>query len=577
MKKENLFELLGDIDEAEVQKAGEIGKDVIRKKKKRHFVGVYGGVAAACLALAVGGIWFWQKVASDEQGQVTSVENKGQGTNATAESEGIAGFAYDSVAEHTDETGEANGNSVQRLGEWSKEDEGWLSKVTVVNAHMPEPIAKSMSAEEFMTSNQRNSSVTKEFIAYRQEASQLADSMDGFYNEIAKKLLANTEENAVCSPLNIYLALSLLAETTDGSSRQQILDFLGVENIESLRNNVNVLWNSNYVDTPINKSILANSLWLNENVEFNMETLERLAEEYHASSFIGDTGSKEMTQGLRSWTNRATGGLLQKYVQDMQLSPDTILDIVSTLYFHAWWYDDFQESATKKETFHGSKGDTIVDMMHQDLGMVYRSDQVTAVRMLLKTTGSMYFCLPKEGVDVSQLVAAPEILGMEQNLRKLNEELEESFSAIEHLDEAEIAEALENYYEMATAKQEEIGWSTPIVHASIPKFKVDQKSFLTELLVAEGITDVLNPETSDFSPLTNDISKINIGKIEHAATLEIDEKGVTGAAYVEELLMGAGPERAREIIDFVLDRPFIFVVYSGDGSVLFEGIVRNIE
>ncbi|MBQ3907067.1 MAG: serpin family protein, partial [Lachnospiraceae bacterium] len=67
------------------------------------------------------------------------------------------------------------------------------------------------------------------------------------------------------------------------------------------------------------------------------------------------------------------------------------------------------------------------------------------------------------------------------------------------------------------------------------------------------------------------------GKIEHAATLEIDEKGVTGAAYVEELLMGAGPEREREIIDFVLDRPFIFVVYSGDGSVLFEGIVRNIE
>ena len=32
-----------------------------------------------------------------------------------------------------------------------------------------------------------------------------------------------------------------------------------------------------------------------------------------------------------------------------------------------------------------------------------------------------------------------------------------------------------------------------------------------------------------------------------------------------------------EIIDFVLDRPFMFVITGADGSILFSGVVRNIE
>ncbi|MGN1347913.1 MAG: serpin family protein, partial [Acutalibacteraceae bacterium] len=37
------------------------------------------------------------------------------------------------------------------------------------------------------------------------------------------------DENVVFSPLNVYMALSLLAESTDGESRQQILELLGVD------------------------------------------------------------------------------------------------------------------------------------------------------------------------------------------------------------------------------------------------------------------------------------------------------------------------------------------------------------
>ena len=57
--------------------------------------------------------------------------------------------------------------------------------------------------------------------------------------------------------------------------------------------------------------------------------------------------------------------------------------------------------------------------------------------------------------------------------------------------------------------------------------------------------------------------------------VEIDEEGVTGAAYTELAMAGAG--MPQEETDFVLDRPFFFNVVSPDGSLLFSGIVQTIE
>ena len=58
-------------------------------------------------------------------------------------------------------------------------------------------------------------------------------------------------------------------------------------------------------------SILANSLWLNESVNFNQSTMDSLAKNYYASSFRGEMGSEEFNQALRDWINEQTGGLLE--------------------------------------------------------------------------------------------------------------------------------------------------------------------------------------------------------------------------------------------------------------------------
>ena len=64
--------------------------------------------------------------------------------------------------------------------------------------------------------------------------------------------------------------------------------------------------------------------------------------------------------------------------------------------------------------------------------------------------------------------------------------------------------------------------------------------------------------------------------VDTTALVEIDENGVTGAAYTQIDLCGGAP-RPEDEIDFILDRPFMFTITGRDGSILFAGIVRNID
>lgn len=145
----------------------------------------------------------------------------------------------------------------------------------------------------------------------RDQKSGYADGMEGFLTDSVCQFLGNAGmENRVYSPLNVYLALAMLCELTDGQSREQILSLLGTNSIETVREKAKALWNANYRDDGIVKSVLSSSIWLNENVNYIPSTLDTLAKEYFASSFQGKMGSKEYNQMLQTWLNEQTGGLL---------------------------------------------------------------------------------------------------------------------------------------------------------------------------------------------------------------------------------------------------------------------------
>ena len=140
--------------------------------------------------------------------------------------------------------------------------------------------------------------------AQRSQPEGYADGLEPFFASSIREFLSNSNgENKVYSPLSVYMALAMLAEVTDSESRQQILDLLGSESIEALRSQAASVWNANYSNDGAVTSILANSLWLNESVNFNQSTMDSLAKNYYASSFRGEMGSEEFNQALRDWIN----------------------------------------------------------------------------------------------------------------------------------------------------------------------------------------------------------------------------------------------------------------------------------
>ena len=370
--------------------------------------------------------------------------------------------------------------------------------------------------------------------------------LEGFISATASEILSGDgTENRVYSPMSLYMALAMLAEISDGNTRAQILNLLGAESIEALRTQAHGVWNANYNDDGAVTSILASSLWLDNDIAYQKETLDILAEFYYASSFSGEMGSEELNLALREWLNEQTGGLLKDQIDEIVFDPRTVLGLATTVYFRAKWYDEFSETETEKEVFHGANSDVTVDFMNTTSKGVYYwwGENFTATVKGLEESGSMYWILPDENVTAEMLLQDEEVwrfigsTGTYENGKRMK------------------------------------------VNLSVPKFDVSFDTDLVENLKNLGLTDCFSYDNSDFPHLleANTEKGIVVDELQHGTRVSIDEDGVTGMSYSVIMLDSiVGIEPTYDEIDFVVDRPYIFVITGEDGSVMFIGVVNQL-
>lgn len=380
--------------------------------------------------------------------------------------------------------------------------------------------------------------------AQRRDLGDIAP-LRAFFARSSRTFLSGEEgQNRVYSPLNVYMALSMLAQLTDGESREQILSLLGSDSIDALRQQASDVWNSNYRNDGALTSILASSLWLDQGVNYNQDTLNILAQELYASSYRGEMGSEQFDKALQSWLNEQTGGLLQEQAGNVELDKDTFLALATTVYFKAKWSYEFSKGKTTTETFHAPDGDLEVSFMHQrDDQNYYWGNRFAAVAQYFEGSSSsaaMWFLLPDEGITPEKLLSDGEAMDF-----------------------------------LFTANKNE--WENRkhlFVNKSIPKFDVSSQLELTKGLRELGVTDVFDPDASDFTPMTSDVeAPIVLSRASHAARVVIDEEGCTAAAFTVIANAGATAPPDDEV-DFILDRPFLFCITGINGLPLFVGVVN---
>lgn len=361
-----------------------------------------------------------------------------------------------------------------------------------------------------------------------------------FFTASTVQLLHGTDKNRVYSPVNIYMALAMLAEVTNGTSRRQILQLLGADDLNDLQTQANTIWQIVHQDDGYNVRLLANSLWLDESVNYDRSVLDSLAENYYVSSFQGDLGSDAVNKALQNWLNDQTGNLLKKYTQEERLSAESVLALASTVYFRAKWGSQFSEQKNTDGTFHGTNGDTECTFMNkQEFKTNYfRGDNFGAISLYLEGGSNMWLILPDEDASVDSV-----------------------------LENNQLTELLCSGYEYENS-------SYLRANLSLPKFDIGSQMNLTTDLQAMGVTDAFDSDASDFSAALPGSSGVTLGSVTHATRVCIDEEGVTAAAYTIEAVAGEAlpPD---EIIDFILDRPFLFVITAHDNIPLFAGVVNE--
>lgn len=401
---------------------------------------------------------------------------------------------------------------------------------------------------------------SEDWDAWRKSRTALYSDLDGaalapFLTASAKELLAEDGgKNKVYSPLNLYMALSMLTQTTGGESRQQLLDLLGASSAEELREQAPALWKNHYRDDGLVTSVLGNSLWLRDDMGYSQETLELLARDYYASSFRGKMGSAEYDQALRDWLNEQTHGLLAEQANGLEMAPETVLALASTLYFKAPWADEFQSERTAPQTFHAPTGDVETDFMHRSMsGSYYWGDRFSAVELRFQEGGSMWFLLPDEGVTPAELAASGEAMDFLL------------FSKQGRYDQ-ERGEFVDQWP----------GQKYLIINVALPKFDVSVDLDLIATLKDLGVTDIFDMAAADFTPLGAETDDpLYVSRAQHAARVTVDEEGCEAAAYTVIMMYCGAEMPPEEEVDFVLDRPFLFAVTSDDNLPLFLGTVNQ--
>ncbi len=361
--------------------------------------------------------------------------------------------------------------------------------------------------------------------------------------EYASILLPDDEKNHVIAPTSITLALAMAAEAASGESRAQILNVLGADNMENVREKASILYGMGnftmYNDTAEGQT--ANSIWMsNLGYTFNNDILSQLNQSLFADFYTGNVSSKAFSKQMQSWMNEHTNGLLQDNIESIEMTSNTVMAIVNALYYRADWLSPFEEDFTYDDVFHSPAEDLSVPTIHSQIETHYwRGTHFGAVRIPLVHGDYFWLYLPDEGCRPEDVLTDP------------------AFQEI-----------------MKGQKPAEPGYQEARLH--FPTFDIEANSDLTDLLPGVGIENIFNPSKADFSELVEEKEEIYVSSAPHLCRLAVDNNGILGAAITEMDLSATGsPDEEPDylIVDFFCDRPFVFAVASEKGLVFFEGII----
>ncbi len=363
------------------------------------------------------------------------------------------------------------------------------------------------------------------------------------YSQLTQ-LETGEKKNILFSPHSISTAMAICYEGAENTTKEQISNvFYFPTNktvlkvrMERMNDKINSV-NSDYeLET-------ANALWVQEGYPVKEEYIFNVKKYYDGEVTNLDFVRKpdDSRDTINEWVEDKTNDKIKDLVPKGLITPDTRVITTNAIYFNGKWQYEFDRELTEKRAFYPANGEEIsVDMMYMSNNFNYGENSKAKI-----------IELPYKGNDLSMYIVLPK----SNNIEKF----EKKFTLNDYTE-------LKNDMEL----EEE-------VKASIPKFKFETKTELSDSLIEIGVVDAFNSNLANFSGISD--SPLVISRVIHQTFIDVKEEGTEAAAAT-----GVGMETGMSISwdskqrEFKADHPFMFFIEDRrTNCILFMGKVEYPE
>lgn len=355
------------------------------------------------------------------------------------------------------------------------------------------------------------------------------------------------EANYTMSPLSVFFAFSMLHYAGDDEVKREIESFTGMSgaDLERAGELFNCLINSySYNGTTACELSLSNSVWNDDNVNVNQSAIDYLADKLSCISksapFKNDNENANAL--IRAFIKEQTHGLIDR---DFKLPDSVAFALINTLYFKDVWNIKAEELGVVEKLFEtpdGKRRDEFV-RGYYSRGQIAETETSYYYTQKTEHNYKVKFILPKEGYTLDDAMSA-------ENITKVN--MTDDFRFVDENGAYHYTRCL------------------------FPEFKTVSDTPLKTILKNSGAFSHTFAALGFDSVLTDD-SKLAVSDIKHSTVLDVNRKGVEGAAVTIALMPASGPpENIVEIYhDFILNRGFGYLVTDKYDVVLFAGRVAD--
>ena len=380
-----------------------------------------------------------------------------------------------------------------------------------------------------------------------------ASKVSKFSNAAAVAIGTNDDgSNTAVSPISVFMALAMAAESAADDTRQEILDAMGITYDELKANIKHLCYVCNRIrpyereNNRYNEIKCVNSLWVQDDVKVKESGTKSLADLFHTDLFRMDFDGSNVNDIITSYIANETRGFLKP---NLEITPETLLVLMNVVYLRDVW-DEYGDELDLTDTkydfvnYDKSKKSTQLLQGNHFGGRAVETDKFRKFVTYTNEEIALTFFVPKDGYTLDDIYTT----------EVLNDPTQYIYS-------------------------EKHGDTTYRFHTRclFPEYNAGFDGYIQDVIKQMGVYKFFSP-ACDFSNLTDDL--VYCSKIRHITKLEVTRFGIEGAAVTAEMMesaAGPGMEIYKDIYeDFVVDRNFAYII-SKDNIPIFTGVVKNIE